>query len=164
MAEPIIIDYPSKEIDVSITESESANTAKFEAYSFIPISNDIQKEIFNSCSKYEIAYELILAMIKTESEFNTDAIGDSGHAYGLMQIQPRWWDSLAAEKGLTDYRTDPAQNAELGIAILIFLLNENGGDLDNALIAYNGGADYPDKVYANYDWILEQIGERTFNN
>lgn len=134
-----------------ITEAES-----FEAYSFIPLSADLQMSIYAACTDYEIAYDLILAVIKTESEFDAAAIGDSGNAYGLMQIQPRWWDWLAVEKRLTDYRTDPVQNAALGIAILSLLLDENAGDLDKALIAYNGGADYPAKVYANYEWVAER--------
>lgn len=134
-------------------------TPDFETYSFIPLSADLQGTIYAACAEYEIAYDLILAMIKTESEFNVGAIGDAGHAYGLMQIQPRWWDKLAAEKGLPDYRSDAAQNAALGTAILSLLLTENGGDLDKALIAYNGGADYPERVYANYAWILRQKGE-----
>ncbi len=130
----------------------------FEPYGFIPLSADLQASIYAACAEHEIAYDLILAIIKTESEFDAAAIGDSGHAYGLMQIQPRWWDKLARELGLTGYRTDPAQNAGLGIAILSLLLAESGGDLDKALIAYNGGADYPAKVYANYAWISEQGG------
>lgn len=132
---------------------------EFEVYDFIPLSADLQAEIQAACSKYEIAYDLILAVIKTESEFDSAAIGDSGNSYGLMQIQPCWWDRLADEKGLPDYRTNAAQNATLGTAILSFLLTENAGDLDRALIAYNGGADYPAKVYANYEWILERKGK-----
>ena len=137
-------------------EPEYITASCFEAYDFIPLADDLQASIYAACAEYEIAYDLILAMIKTESEFNVDVIGDSGHAYGLMQIQPRWWDKLAADKELPDYRTDAAQNAELGIAILSLLLTENDGDLNKALIAYNGGADYPERVYANYAWILEQ--------
>lgn len=128
----------------------------FEAYDFIPLTADLQGAICAACADYEIAYDLILAVIKTESEFDTAVIGDYGHAYGLMQIQPQWWDKLAADKGLPDYRSDAAQNAELGIAILSILLTENGGDLNKALVAYNGGSDYPERVYANYAWILEQ--------
>lgn len=131
----------------------------FEAYDFIPLSADLQGAIYAACAEYEIAYDLVLAVIKTESEFDAAAIGDAGNAYGLMQIQPRWWDRLAAEKGLPDYRTDAAQNAALGTAILSLLLTENGGDLNKALIAYNGGADYPERVYANYAWIRRQKGE-----
>ncbi len=133
-------------------------TRHFESYSFIPLTADLQTSIQTACAQYEIAYDLILAVIKTESEFDAAAVGDSGNAYGLMQIHPRWWDWLAAEKSLTYYRTDPAQNAALGIAILSFLLTENAGDLDKALTAYNGGTDYPSKIYANYEWILEQKG------
>lgn len=138
---------------------EYITTLDFETYSFIPLSADLQSGIQAVCAEYEIAYDLVLAITKTESEFDTAAIGDSGNAYGLMQIQPRWWEWLAAEKGLTDYRTDPAQNAALGTAILSLLLTENGGDLNKALIAYNGGADYPKRVYANYAWIRRQKGE-----
>lgn len=144
------------------TEAEAIEAApecimpEFKAYDFISLSAELQGVIYAACVDYEIAYDLILAVIKTESEFDVAAIGDSGHAYGLMQIQPRWWDKLAADKGLPDYRTDAEQNAELGIAILSLLLTENDGDLDKALIAYNGGADYPKRVYANYEWILEQ--------
>lgn len=130
--------------------------SEFEVYDFVPLSAELQAEIQTACAKYEIAYDLILAIIKTESEFDSAVIGDSGRAYGLMQIQPQWWDKLAADKGLPDYRTDAAQNAELGVAILSLLLTENGGDLNKALIAYNGGEDYPERVYANYEWILEQ--------
>lgn len=130
----------------------------FEVYSFIPLSADLQVTIQTACAENEIAYDLILAIIKTESEFDAAAIGDSGNAYGLMQVQPRWWDWLADEKGLNDYKTDPAQNAALGTAILSFLLTENAGDLDKALTAYNGATDYPSRVYANYEWILEQGG------
>lgn len=131
-------------------------TPDFGIYNFIPLTADLQTAIQTACAQYEIAYDLILAIIKTESEFDAAAVGDSGNAYGLMQIQPRRWDQFAAEKGLTDYRTDLAQNAALGTAILSFLLTENAGDLDKALIAYNGGADYPAKVYANYEWILDK--------
>ncbi len=138
-----------------ITEAEN-----FESYPFIPLTADLQTSMQTACAQYEIAYDLILAVIKTESEFDAAAVGDSGNAYGLMQIQPRWWDWLAAQKGLNEYKTDPAQNAALGTAILSFLLTENAGDLDKALTAYNGGTDYPAKVYANYEWILEQKGAR----
>lgn len=133
-------------------------TPDLETYNFIPLTADLQTAIQTACAEHEIAYDLILAIIKTESEFDAAAVGDSGNAYGLMQIQPRWWDWLAAQKGLNDYKTDPAQNAALGIAILSFLLTENAGDLDKALTAYNGGTDYPSKIYANYEWILEQKG------
>ncbi len=144
------------------TASAEPPAPGFEPYGCIPLPDDLQASIYAAGAEHEIAYDLILAVIKTESEFDAAAIGDSGHAYGLMQIQPRWWDKLARELGLTGYRTDPAQNAGLGIAILSLLLAESGGDLDKALVAYNGGADYPERVYANYAWILEQKekGER----
>ncbi len=159
---PVLPETPPPGTAATETTPAEPPAPGFEPYGFIPLPDDLQASIYAAGAEYEIAYDLILAVIKTESEFDAAAIGDSGHAYGLMQIQPRWWDKLARELGLTGYRTDPAQNAGLGIAILSFLLTESGGDLDKALIAYNGGADYPAKVYANYAWILKQKekGER----
>lgn len=159
-ATDILFTVENTEVPTTTAEPEYITVSCFEAYDFISLSNDLQALIYTVCAEYEIAYDLILAMIKTESEFCVDAIGDSGHAYGLMQIQSRWWDWLAVEKGLPDYRTNPAQNVELGVVILSLLLSENGGDLDKALIAYNGGENYPAKVYANYEWLIEEKGEK----
>lgn len=153
-ATDILFTVENTEVPTTTAEPEYITASCFEAYDFIPLSNDLQALIYTVCAEYEIAYDLILAMIKTESEFNVDVIGDSGHAYGLMQIQPCWWEWLAIEKGLPDYRTNPAQNVELGVVILSLFLSENGGDLDKALIAYNGGENYPAKVYANYEWLI----------
>ena len=151
--------YLEKHIEEIQNVSEQIISTSWEPYSFIPLDYNLQREIYKLCEEYEIAYDLIMAVIKTESEFVTDAVGDNGNSIGLMQIQPKWWQELAAQNNL-DINV-PADNVHLGIIILTNALNDNAGDLDKALKQYNSGnpntesETYINKVYANMQLILE---------
>lgn len=140
--------------------TEVATEPIFSGYDFIPLGEGLQVEIYSLCKKYEIAYELILSVIKTESNFQVDVIGDNGNSIGLMQIQPKWWQGLADTYGLSIH--EPIDNVHLGILILNQALNDNGGDLDKALKQYNSGNpnyagnEYINKVFSNYEWILRK--------
>ena len=140
--------------------TEMPTEAPFAGYDFIPLDVDIQTQIFTLCEQYEIAYELILAVIKTESEFQW-VIGDGGRSIGYMQIQPRWWQGTADAYGLNI--NDPVDNVHLGIIVLLKGLNDNNGSLDKALKQYNSGNpnypgnEYINKVYTNMEWILSNL-------
>lgn len=142
-----------------ITAEQETTKATFSGYDFIPLSAELQVNIFTICEKYEIAYDLILSVIKTESEFQW-LIGDNGNSIGYMQIQPQWWQCLADAAGLNIH--DPLDNVQIGTIILTDLLNANLGDLDKALKQYNSGDpnyqgnEYVEKVFENYQWILNQ--------
>ena len=143
-------------------ETEPETEAPFSGYEFIPLDADLQVQIMKICEEYEISYDLILAMIKTESNFHTDSIGDDGAAIGLMQIWPQWWQETADANGLNIY--EPIDNVNLGIIILNKALNDNGGDLKKALKQYNSGDPnfhsdvYVNTVFEHYQWIEEQAG------
>ena len=112
----------------------------------IPLDAALQHEIKELCAKYEISYELILAVIMTESSGNAEVIGDGGASAGLMQVQSRWWQWLADEKDLD--LNKPVDNVECGILIILFLLEENNGEMDKALTAYNcGNPDNEENMY-----------------
>lgn len=112
----------------------------------IPLDAVLQHEIKALCRKYEISCELILAVIMTESSGNPDVTGDNGASAGLMQVQPQWWQWLADEKGLD--LNSPIDNVECGILIILILLEENNGEMDKALTAYNcGNPDNEDNMY-----------------
>ena len=140
--------------------TEAPTEAPYAGYEFIPLDADIQVQIFTLCEQYEIAYELVLAVIKTESEFQF-VTGDGGKSIGYMQIQPRWWQATADAHGLDI--SNPVDNVHLGIIILTKLLDLNNGSLDKALKQYNSGDpnypgnEYISKVYANYEWLLNQL-------
>ena len=145
--------------NVEVTESE---TQGFNGYDFIPLDAELQTHIHKLCTEYNIAYGLIISVIKTESEFKW-VTGDNGQAIGYMQIWPYWWQDTADTYGLDIY--NPADNVHLGIIILTKVLNVNDGDLDKALKQDNSGNpnsesnQYVDKVYRNYEWFKEELSQ-----
>jgi hypothetical protein len=142
---------------------EVPTEAVFSGYDFIPLDEGLQVQIQSLCEQYEIAYNLVLSVIKTESEFQVDVIGDNGDAIGLMQIQPKWWKGLADDNGLDIY--EPIDNVHLGILILNKALDDNAGDLNKALKQYNSGNpnyagnEYVEKVFNNYKEIEGELSD-----
>ena len=113
-------------------------------YFDVPLDHKLQDYIFELCEEKCIDPAIIIAMIDKESKFDIDIIGDKGKSYGLMQIQPRWHKERMEELGVTDL-LDPYQNVTVGIDILAELL-ESGESLEWALMAYNGGHSYANRL------------------
>ena len=89
--------------------------------------------------KYGYDWELLLAIIRAESQFNVRAKSSKG-AMGLMQLMPttaRWLSSKmgVAYKG-TDSLYEPKYNIKLGIYYL-HMMHKKFGDMERAVIAYN---------------------------
>lgn len=138
-----------------ITENEEPLTevAPVQLYD-IPLSAELQQDIRELAERYEVSYELVLAVIMTESSGKADAVGDGGTSVGLMQIQPKWYGELITESGLSV--DEPLENVELGIRILLGFMEENEGSLDRALKQYNSGnPDYEGNEYIErvYEWL-----------
>lgn len=128
----------------------------------IPLSPELQNSVRELADKYELSYELVLAVIMTESSGRADTVGDGGASVGLMQIQPKWYGELIAETGLSVDK--PVDNVELGIRILLGFIEENNGSLDRALKQYNSGnPDFPDNGYIEkvYEWLdyFEEVAD-----
>ena len=129
----------------------------------IPLQEELQHGVRALADKYELSFELVLAVIMTESSGRADTVGDGGDSIGLMQIQPKWYGELIAETGLSVDK--PIENVELGILILSAFMDENDGSLDRALKQYNSGTpDYPgneyiEKVYEWLDYFEEAAGD-----
>lgn len=100
-------------------------------------------EIVNEFSyKYNLDPFLVLAVIKTESNFDEDAESSKG-AKGLMQIMDSTGEWIASKVGVDDFNPnmlyEAEVNVEFGCWYLNNLLNEFD-DLSLALAAYNGGS------------------------
>jgi soluble lytic murein transglycosylase-like protein len=90
------------------------------------------------CYNYDISeyYELVYAVIKTESNFNPSEIS-STNDYGLMQINVVNHNYLSNTLGIVDF-LDPYQNVQGGIYLLASLLHKYD-NINRALMAYNMG-------------------------
>ncbi len=95
--------------------------------------------------------ELVYGVIKTESDFKSDAVSDKG-AVGLMQIMPDTYSWLCSKTGDENVNPDllyvPETNIKYGTYYLSTLYTQFG-NWENALAAYNAG---PSRVKL---WIKE---------
>lgn len=93
-------------------------------------------------SVYEVDPYLIMGIIKTESNFNADAVSHKS-ATGLMQIMEPTAKWLADKMALNDFSyediTDPELNIQMGCYYISYLLKHFDGNVENALAAYNAG-------------------------
>lgn len=91
--------------------------------------------------EFGIPEAVIYATIKTESDFDANAVSPAG-AQGLMQLMPatyRWIsDDMLGERLDDSMISDPATNIRYGSYMLSWLYGIYG-DWDNVFAAYNAG-------------------------
>ena len=131
----------------------------------VPLEADIQEYVYEQCVEYNIDYYFVMALIKHESEFDSDCIS-STNDYGLMQI------NICNHKEGVDY-LDPYQNVSEGMALLDYLFNKYS-DSSLVLMAYNMGengasvlwnqgiysTEYVQEIYLEQQLLQESIIER----
>ena len=129
--------------------TETAAVLEIECYKHvkdIPLDFKFQTYINDVCKSYEIAPEIVFAMIAKESNYNAKEIGDDGKSYGLMQVQKHWHEDRMDELEVNNL-LDPYQNVLVGVDYLAELLGYYDGSMEKALTAYNAGAT---GAYDNY--------------
>ncbi len=98
--------------------------------------------IKSSAETYNIDPYLIMSIIKSESNFDQEAVSHKS-ATGLMQIMEPTANWLAEKMDLSDFDysqiTDPELNIKMGCYYINYLLNSYDGNVQNALAAYNAG-------------------------
>jgi soluble lytic murein transglycosylase-like protein len=93
----------------------------------------IERTVQKAATKYNLAPELITAVIRAESNFEISAVSSAG-AQGLMQLMP----ATAKELGVKN-PFDIEQNIDGGTKYLRQMLDRFGGNVRKALAAYNAG-------------------------
>lgn len=102
---------------------------------------DVLDTVRAASDEFGVPAPLILAVIRTESNFRADARSQAG-AVGLMQLLPETFLWISEEKLAEDLPlaslSSPAVNIRYGTYYLAYL-TERFGDLRTALAAYNAG-------------------------
>jgi len=114
----------------------------FAFFDISPAYKQVKHHLREASKAHDIDYELLKAVIATESGFDAGAVSPKG-AVGLMQVMP----ATAERFGVAgDRRTptakklaDPRTNIRTGARYLRHLLDLFPGQLELALAAYNAG-------------------------
>lgn len=95
-----------------------------------------------NAAEYRVDPLLVLAIIRTESNFKSDAVSAKG-ALGLMQVMPETAEWIAGQLGMEELSREdilqPEINIKLGTWYLANLREEFPGSIDVVIAAYNGG-------------------------
>lgn len=113
----------------------------------VPLSENLQRYIYEVCADEEVPVALVLAMIEHESGFNPEVISATDDC-GLMQINEVNYEWLEEDFRCADM-TNPYQNVFCGIKIIGQYLEQYEGDYTKALMAYNMGNYGAKKAWAN---------------
>ena len=120
----------------------SAGARLLAFFDIAPGYKSIKHHLRAAAEQQAVDYELLQALIATESGFDAQAVSPKG-AVGLMQLMPatasRFGVRADAKRSLEQKLTDPAVNVPAGTRYLRYLLDLFPGRMDLALAAYNAG-------------------------
>lgn len=112
----------------------------------VPLSDSLQRYIYEICADENVPVTLVMAMIEHESGFDPEAVSPTDD-YGLMQINAVNYEWLKEEYRCADMM-NPYQNVFCGISIISSYIDKYG-ELDKALMAYNMGNYGAQKAWKN---------------
>ena len=123
--------------------SPSAATLRLHAYFEVSPGYKAVRHLVREASLvHGIDYELLQALIATESGFNARAVSPKG-AVGLMQLIPptaaRYGVKADKDSPIEQKLTDPKTNIRAGSSYLRDLMNMFPGKIELAIAAYNAG-------------------------
>ncbi|HVW32065.1 MAG TPA: transglycosylase SLT domain-containing protein [Acidimicrobiia bacterium] len=101
----------------------------------------LQPVLEQAAAENGLPRDLVLAMAWAESSWRVDAVSTVG-ALGLLQLTPPTVDFVSKNLLHLDHDLDvhdPGANARMSAVYLKHLLEQTGGDLPRALMAYNQG-------------------------
>ena len=125
----------------------------------VPLDDDLQDYITELCGQYGIRPELVYGIIKTESDYDANLIGDNGKSFGLMQIYASQHTDRCIRLGAWNL-LDPRANVRVGIDYLAELM-ACGHGIEWALSWYNGHGgepcEYAYRVITDAERLLESV-------
>lgn len=109
---------------------------------FTSFKTDYLQIVKQECLQYDLDENLVLAIIKSESKFNKNAVSKAG-AVGLMQILPSTADWIAEKLNILNFNLEQLKDANINIKFGCYYLNYlkiNYFDDENLIIcSYNAG-------------------------
>jgi len=124
-------------VEVPVYEADKLPELGEVFYYDIPLSDSLQRYIYEVCADEGVPVTLVLAMIEHESRFNPEVVSSTDD-YGLMQINEVNHEWLEEDFRCADM-LNPYQNVFCGIKIIAKYIEKYEDDYGKALMAYNMG-------------------------
>jgi len=115
-------------------QSANAKIMKANSHSHQASPEEIDSAIVMAAARHNVDPNLVRAVVKVESNFNSNAVSRKG-AMGLMQLMPQTARELKVRNPF-----DAEQNVDAGVRHLKQLLENYNGDVKLTLAAYNAGS------------------------
>ena len=140
---PVAIDTPRPAAAAAAAPAIAAVPPRLLAFfDASPNYKTVKPHLHEAAKTHKIDYELLQALIATESGFDAAAVSPKG-AIGLMQVMPdtarRFGVETDKKMAIEQKLADPKINVKTGSRYLRLLLNMFPGRLDLALASYNAG-------------------------
>ena len=125
----------------------------------ITLSKELQDFTYNQCEYMDVAYELELAILYTESKFDSQAVSYTGACRGMGQLSRTTEKGLAESLQIQNYNVF---NAQHNISCSVYLVKqlrdywrEQGYSEEDVtgltLLSYNRGIDGCKRYISNHD-------------
>ena len=114
-------------------QSANAKILQANSHGHQASAEEIDQSIVMAAARHNVDANLVRAVVKVESNFNSNAVSRTG-AMGLMQLMPKTARELKVKNPF-----DAQQNVDAGVRHLKYLLENYNGDVNLTLAAYNAG-------------------------
>ena len=142
------VEVPVYETVVLSTDESELPTDTSDVFLYdVPLSDSLQRYLYEICADEGVPVTLVLAMIEYESGFDPEAVSQTDD-YGLMQINAVNHEWLNEEYRCADMM-NPYQNVFCGVSIISSYIERYDGDLTKALMAYNMGDSGAQEAWSN---------------
>lgn len=141
-----------EQIAIPIAEAEEQKKYDFSFYQvpFGELSDDIQIYTHEICEQYGLPTEIVFAMMRHESRFDSEAVGDDGQSFGYMQVMEKWHKDRMERLGVADLK-NPEENILVAVDYLSELYRKYR-DMTSALMDYNCGPTTAQKLWGQEIW------------
>ena len=119
----------------------------------VPVPVQYQADVNQAGSATGLGEAIVAAQIWIESRFDPNAVSPTG-AQGIAQFEPGTWATWGQGPPF-----DPAAAFRAYARYMASLLTQEGGDVRNALAAYNAGPGNLSAGYGYADTILANAGQ-----